>query len=58
MYYEQVKKAEEVFNIKKSIDNMMIKELTIIRKSLKWKEDDKMPNKKDQSIQKYKEQSD
>ena len=58
MYYEQVKKAEEVFNIKKSIDNMMIKELTIIRKSLKWKEDDKMPNKKDQLIQKYKEQSD
>ena len=36
---------------------MTIKELTIICKPLKRKEDDKMPNKKDQLIQKYREWS-
>ena len=56
-YYEQVSKAEDVFNKKKTIESMTIKELTIICKPLKRKEDGKMPNKKDQLIQKYKEWS-
>ena len=54
-YYEQVRKAEEVFEKKKTIETMTIKELTIICKPLKRKEDGKMPNKKDQLIQKYRE---
>ena len=56
-YYEQVRKAEEVFEKKKTIESMTIKELTIICKPLKRKEDGKMPNKKDQLIQKFKEWS-
>ena len=57
MYCEQVKKAEEVFEKKKTIESMTIKELTLICKPLKRKEDGKMPNKKDQLIQKYLEWS-
>jgi len=57
MYREQVKKAEEVFEKKKTIESMTIKELTLICKPLKRKEDGKMPNKKDQLIQKYLEWS-
>ena len=56
-YYEQVRQAEEVFNKKKTIETMTIKELTIICKPLKRKEDGKMPIKKDQLILKYKEWS-
>ena len=56
-YYEQVRQAEEVFNKKKTIETMTIKELTIICKPLNRKEDGKMPIKKDQLILKYKEWS-
>ena len=41
-------KSVKSFNKKKTVDNMTIKELTIIFcKPLKWKEDGKMPSKKD-----------
>ena len=55
VYNENVRKAEEVFDKKKTLENMTIKELTIVCKPLKRKEDGKMPNKKDQLIQKYRE---
>ena len=45
MYREQVQKAEEVFEKKKTIESMTMKELTLICKPLKRKEDGKMQKK-------------
>ena len=44
-YNDQVKKAREVLAKKLTIESMTIRELTIICKPLKRKEDGKMPNK-------------
>ena len=54
-YNDNVAKAKAVFEKKSNLENMTIKELTIICKPLKRKEDGKMPTKKVDLIQKYKE---
>ena len=54
-YNENVAKAKAVFEKKSNLENMTIKELTIICKPLKRKEDGKMPTKKVELIKKYKE---
>ena len=56
-YNEQVKKAREVFEKKLTIESMTIRELKIICKPLKRKEDGMMPNKRDELINKYREWS-
>ena len=55
MYKLNVEKANEIFSKNIAIENMTIKQLTIICKQYKRKEDGKMPNKKDELIKKYKE---
>ena len=50
-----VQKVKEVFDKNISIEKMTIKQLTIIYKEYKRKEDGKMPNIKERLIQKYKE---
>jgi len=54
-YYDNVAKAKEVFDKKTDLQSMTIRELTIICKPLKRKEDGKMPTKKVELIQKYNE---
>ena len=54
-YYNNVEKAKAVFEKKSDIQSMMIRELTIICKPLKRKQDGKMPTKKVELIQKYNE---
>ena len=56
-YNEQVKKAREVLEKKLTIESMTIRELKIICKPLKRKEDGTMPNKRDELINKYREWS-
>jgi len=55
MYKLNVEKANEILSKNIAIENMTIKQLTIICKQYKRKEDGKMPNKKDELIKKYKE---
>ena len=57
IYNENVKRAEEVFRMKPTIESVKIRELTLICKLLKRKGDEKMSNKKDSLILKYKEWS-
>ena len=57
MYKINVQNAKEVFEKNIPIENMTIKQLTVICKQYKRKEDGKMPNKKDELIKKYKEWS-
>ena len=57
VYKGQVEKAKEVVQTKIYIETMTICELTTICKPLKRREDGKIPNKKDQLIQKYREWS-
>ena len=54
-YLENIANAKIVFEKKKDLKSMTIKELTIVCKPLKKKEDGKMPTKKKELIQKYKE---
>ena len=54
-YKRQVEQAKEVFRKKMTLESMTAKELTIICKPLKRKDDGKMPTKKEQLILKYKE---
>ena len=54
-YYDNVEKAKAVFEKKSDLQKMTIRELTIICKPLKRKEDGKMPTKKVELIQKYNE---
>ena len=55
MYKRNVQKAKEEFHKKGKIHNIIIKELTMICKQFKRKEDGKIPNKKEELIRKYKE---
>ena len=57
MYKINVQNAKEVLDKNIAIENMTIKQLTIICKQYKRKEDGKMPNKKETLIQKYSEWS-
>ena len=57
MYKMNVQKAKEVLDENIPIEKMTIKQLTVICKQYKRKEDGKMPNKKGTLIQKYKEWS-
>ena len=57
MYKINVQNAKEVFEKNIPIENMTIKQLTVICKQYTRKEDGKMPNKKDELIKKYKEWS-
>ena len=57
MYKINVQNAKEVLDNNIPLENMTIKQLMIICKQHKRKEDGKMPNKKDILIQKYKEWS-
>jgi len=54
-YNDNVEKAKAVFEKKSELQSMTIRELTIICKPLKRKEDGKMPTKKVELIQKYNE---
>ena len=54
-YNINVENAKKVFEKKGSIENMTIRELTIVCKPLKNKDDGPMPNKKEALISKYKE---
>ena len=57
-YDENVKKSNEIYEKKNgALESMTIRELTIICKPLKQKSDGKMPNKKEDLIQKYYEWS-
>ena len=50
-----MQRSAEVFRKKMTLESMTAKELTIICKPLKRKDDGKMPTKKEQLILKYKE---
>ena len=52
-----MKRAEEIFRMKPTLESLTIQELTLICKPLKRKGDRKMPNKKESLILKYKEWS-
>lgn len=54
-YNDNVAKAKAVFEKKSDLNKMTIRELTIICKPLKRKEDGKMPTKKVELIQKFRE---
>ena len=54
-YYNNVEKAKAVFEKKSDIQSMTIRELTIICKPLKRKQDGKMTTKKVELTQKYNE---
>ena len=56
-YHRNVENATKVWEKKGEIENMTIRELTIVCKPLKLKSDGKMPIKKDQLIYKFKEWS-
>jgi len=57
IYNENVKKAQEVFATKQTLQSMTIQELTLICKPLKRESDGKMPKKKESLIQKHKDWS-
>ena len=54
-YNKNIENAKKVFEKKGTIENMTIRELTIVCKPLKNKSDGPMPNKKEALISKYKE---
>ena len=54
MYKLNVQKANELFAKNIALENMTTKQLKIICKQYKRKEDGKMPNKKDELLKKYK----
>ena len=54
-YNRNVENAERVFEKKRSIKNMSIRELTIVCKPLKKRDNGPMPNTKEALINKYKE---
>ena len=55
IYHENVAKAKAVLETNKKLEDMTIKELTAICKPLKQKEDGKMPSKKNELIEKFRE---
>ncbi len=54
-YKRQVEQAKQVFRKKMTLESMTAKELTIICKPLKRKDNGNMPTKKEELILKYKE---